>query len=355
HAAVGFEVVLYPAARERLDDQPRAVGLELLQHVRRGAGRIAHVVQAVEGAHEVVVAAGEVLRSRHLKRRGAIDALLARELTRSRDRGLVVVEAHEGRIRERGGHDRRRRAGAAAEVGHLGAALELLEHAVERGKPLRDQVRRVARAEEALGAGEQAVVVLVPADALAGPERLGQPLLVGEQRGDRVVHPEHVERALGVGEQRLLGQMTVEGDGRSVEAPAGRRAWGLLAWLALHPGPHARGELAARFWPDVLDRSARASLRSAVWALRRDLGDDGGRHVVASRDQVELDGDVWVDARAFEALLAEGELQRAIELCGGELLPGFDDEWALRARDEHREREIDALERLAEESEPKQA
>ena len=153
----------------------------------------------------------------------------------------------------------------------------------------------------------------------------------------------------------LLGQMTVEVDGRSVEAPAGRRAWGLLAWLALHPGPHARGELAARFWPDVLDRSARASLRSAVWALRRDLGDDGGRHVVASRDQVELDGDVWVDARAFEALLAEGELQRAIELCGGELLPGFDDEWALRARDEHREREIDALERLAEESEPKQA
>ena len=106
--------------------------------------------------------------------------------------------------------------------------------------------------------------------------------------------------------------MTVEVDERRIEARAGRRGWGLLAWLALHPGPHARGELAARFWPDVLDRSALASLRSAVWALRRDLGDDGGRHVVATRDQVELDGDVWVDARAFEALAEEGELQQAL-------------------------------------------
>src|SRR4051812_42495663 len=140
---------------------------------------------------------------------------------------------------------------------------------------------------------------------------------------------------------RLLGQMTVEVDGNVVEAPAGRRAWSLLAWLALHPGPHARGEIAARFWPDVLDRSARASLRSAVWALRRNLGDDGGHHVAATRDQVELDGDVWVDVRAFEALVAEGELERAVELCDGELLPGFDEEWALRARDEHRERLIE--------------
>jgi DNA-binding SARP family transcriptional activator len=153
----------------------------------------------------------------------------------------------------------------------------------------------------------------------------------------------------------LLGRMTVEVDERRIEARAGRRGWGLLAWLALHPGPHARGELAARFWPDVLDRSARASLRSAVWALRRDLGDDGGRHVVATRDQVELDGNVWVDARAFEALVEEGELQQALELGDGDLLPGFEDEWALRAREEHRERVIDALERLAQQSDPAQA
>src|SRR5256885_8937403 len=116
----------------------------------------------------------------------------------------------------------------------------------------------------------------------------------------------------------LLGEMSVEADGTRLSPPESRRAWALLAWLAVNPGTHARGELAARFWPDVLDRSARASLRSAVWALRRDLGDDGGGYVAATRDQVELAGDVWVDVRAFEALLAEGELQGAIELCAGE-------------------------------------
>ena len=149
--------------------------------------------------------------------------------------------------------------------------------------------------------------------------------------------------------------MTVEVDGTPIEAPAGRRAWGLLAWLALHPGPHARGELAARFWPDVLDSSARASLRSAVWALRRDLGDAGGAHVAATRDHVELDGDVWVDAREFDALVAEGELARAVELGDAPLLAGFEDEWALRARDAHRDHLIDVLERLAEDAEPKAA
>ena len=46
-------------------------------------------------------------------------------------------------------------------------ALELLLHALERRDPLGDEVGLVAGAEEPLGAAEQAVVVLVPAHALA--------------------------------------------------------------------------------------------------------------------------------------------------------------------------------------------
>src|SRR4051812_50058227 len=75
---------------------------------------------------------------------------------------------------------------------------------------------------------------------------------------------------------RLIGQISVERDGEALTPPASRRAWELLAWLALHPGAHPRGELAARFWPDVLDESARQSLRNALWMLRRDLGDAAG-------------------------------------------------------------------------------
>src|SRR5436190_1888937 len=72
---------------------------------------------------------------------------------------------------------------------------------------------------------------------------------------------------------RLFGDMVVEVDGESAPPPESARARALLAWLALHPGMHSRAELAARFWPDVLDSSARASLRSAMWSLRRALGE----------------------------------------------------------------------------------
>ena len=56
---------------------------------------------------------------------------------------------------------------------------------------------------------------------------------------------------------RLLGTPSVELDGEAVTLPPGRPG-ALLGWLALHPGDHARRELAGRFWPDVLDDSAAA-------------------------------------------------------------------------------------------------
>ena len=84
----------------------------------------------------------------------------------------------------------------------------------------------------------------------------------------------------------VLGDLALELDGESLDPPAGRRARELLGWLALNPGPHARSELAARFWPDVLDSSARASLRTALHDLRRGLGAASGQ-LTASRGQVE--------------------------------------------------------------------
>ena len=69
-------------------------------------------------------------------------------------------------------------------------------------------------------------------------------------------------------EIQLIGELRVRLGGTQAELPASRRARALLAWLALHPGRHPRSRLAGLFWPDVLDASARASLRSAIWALR---------------------------------------------------------------------------------------
>ena len=147
---------------------------------------------------------------------------------------------------------------------------------------------------------------------------------------------------------RILGPMRVELDGRAIEPPAKRGAWSLLAYLAIHPGPHRRGDVAARFWPDVLDSSARQSLRSAVWALRRALG-PGGRLVVTTREEISLDrtDGLWVDVLELEQRLAEGQLQDALALGEGELLAGFDEEWALEARAAHRDRISEAFEALA--------
>ena len=150
-----------------------------------------------------------------------------------------------------------------------------------------------------------------------------------------------------------LGPLRIETAGGAIEAPAGRRAWALLAWLALHPGSHPRADLAARFWPDVLDASARASLRTAVWSLRRALGPAAGA-LAADADRVGLEGGgaVWVDALAFEELSAAGRLEEAVALCGGgDLLQGLDDDWAVEARAAHRERLGAVLERLARKAE----
>ena len=143
---------------------------------------------------------------------------------------------------------------------------------------------------------------------------------------------------------RLIGGLEIERDGTRLELPGSRRAQALLAWLALHPGRHSRSRLAALFWPDVLDASARASLRSAVWALRSCLGSAGAGYVSADRECVALAGDgLVVDEREFGRLLAHGRETEAVDLCRGQLLAGFDDDWVYEAREEHEARLAAAL------------
>ena len=46
---------------------------------------------------------------------------------------------------------------------------------------------------------------------------------------------------------RLLGELRLELDGRRLDPIASGRARSLLAWLAYHPGLHARTRVAAVF------------------------------------------------------------------------------------------------------------
>ena len=145
---------------------------------------------------------------------------------------------------------------------------------------------------------------------------------------------------------RLLERLAIEGDEGPLEPPASVRARDLLAYLALNPGLHARSRVAARFWPDVLDESARTSLRTALAALRRALAGEADA-LVAGRERIGLRDDVRVDVRAF-ADAARGRPPRGGGGAGrGELLPGCDEEWASEAREAHRDALAGALDRLA--------
>jgi DNA-binding SARP family transcriptional activator len=148
----------------------------------------------------------------------------------------------------------------------------------------------------------------------------------------------------------VLGELSIESSGRQIEPGGSWRARSLLAWFALNPGAHPRGEVASRFWPDVLDSSARASLRNALWALRKALADEADRALIATRERVGL-ADVWVDATAFREHVAAGRLEEALELSRGELLAGLDEEWVYEYRDLHREALSDLLEQLAAQAE----
>ena len=127
---------------------------------------------------------------------------------------------------------------------------------------------------------------------------------------------------------QLLGEIAAVRDGEPVPLSAPHRR--LLAFLALHPGPHERDALAARFWPDA--PTPRANLRTAVWALRQALGPDAVR-----RDPRRPSRSGPVDARPRRRRRAE-----PAELCAG-----LDDDWAEAARAEHLRRRIARLDDLA--------
>ena len=118
----------------------------------------------------------------------------------------------------------------------------------------------------------------------------------------------------------LVGRVSVEVDGAAVSLPPGR-ATELLAWLAAHPGLHPRSRVAPVFWPDVPDATARASLRTALWALRKVLGEDV---LTLDRNAVGL---VNVSVDLFDDAVGSGPI-----------LPGIDAEWADEVRADHRRR-----------------
>jgi DNA-binding SARP family transcriptional activator len=137
-----------------------------------------------------------------------------------------------------------------------------------------------------------------------------------------------------------------------------RKAQALLADLAHGPGQqHTREKLATLLWGDAPAERARHSLRQALRALRKDLGQHGSVSLLIEEGQAVALNPVAadVDVSTFERLVGEGTptaLEEAMTLYRGDLLEGLGvqeapfEEWLLSERERLRELAQEGLARL---------
>jgi len=138
----------------------------------------------------------------------------------------------------------------------------------------------------------------------------------------------------------------------NVEVPVSGGAQHLLAFLALSKRAVRRSHIAGTLWGDVPDERAAGNLRSAIWRLRQtglDLLRVTGSHLCLSAtvmvdiDELELIARTVADPSA--SLVA---LQLDAMPLGGELLPGWDDDWVLLERERQRQILLHVLDALCE-------
>ncbi|MEM7024727.1 MAG: BTAD domain-containing putative transcriptional regulator, partial [Pseudomonadota bacterium] len=141
----------------------------------------------------------------------------------------------------------------------------------------------------------------------------------------------------------------------------------LLGFLVVHRNrTHQREVLASILWDEVDASRGRHRINTALWRLRRALAatEPEGHECIVSEPGGGVgfnpNGDHWLDIAAFEDTIVRvtgvtpgqatevdvDELERALDLYAGDLLPGCYDEWVLPERRRLETLFIDALEWL---------
>src|SRR5687767_15302314 len=122
---------------------------------------------------------------------------------------------------------------------------------------------------------------------------------------------------------KTLGALAVTRDGRSVAGAASQpRRLAMLALLSrAGDGGVGRNRTIAILWPDIEEERARRNLTHALYALRRDLGDEDA---IQGAKDLRLDAErIGVDVREFSDALAQGRRAHATSLYSGPFLDGF--------------------------------
>ena len=155
----------------------------------------------------------------------------------------------------------------------------------------------------------------------------------------------------------LRGFQLTQG-GLPVTLPLGAQR--LVAFLAIHDRPVLRLFVAGNLWLDKPEELACASLRSALWQLRR----NGLDVVRVNRNRLQLSDrlgvDVWETvAEARQVIGGDGHVARLHRLLTGDLLPDWYEDWVVLERERIRQLRLHALEalgqRLIDQGRPAQA
>ena len=148
---------------------------------------------------------------------------------------------------------------------------------------------------------------------------------------------------------QVLGSLIIHQEDRTITRFRSKRTGALLAYLVCHSSrDHPREELVELFWPESGASAGRASLRTALSSLRRQLEPPGvptGSVLIADPVNIRLNPHSFTcDFTDFDSAMRSASrtsvpdqkilfLTRAIELYKGPLLPGYYEDWVLLARE----------------------
>ncbi len=158
--------------------------------------------------------------------------------------------------------------------------------------------------------------------------------------------PEQVAVSLRI---HLLGTLRVQ-DARGPRPLTGSKSQSLLAYLVLHPRvPHRRETLADLLAPDAPPDRVRRNLSDTLYRLQKALG-RRWLNIEADTIALQVDDGLWVDVWEFDRLAPsqhDADLQKAVDLYAGDLLPEIYDDWILAEREFRRSQYLSALETLS--------
>jgi len=146
----------------------------------------------------------------------------------------------------------------------------------------------------------------------------------------------------------LFGGLRVERDGKEWVSPP-YRCHDVLTYLLLNIAqPLRRDKLVGDVFPEVGIERARARLSDHLWLIKSSLP---GFNMECTPYEIHIETkNIWIDYLEFSSINAKFDkksLSRAMELYGGDLVPGLYSDWILLFRERYRNQYLKSLRLLA--------